>query len=75
MKKYYGMTLRQIKTLGKIMNVAEVEETRKTLQQAINDGDIKVVSTRTSKKGVELVKLSNGKEFEKSHLSTTTYFA
>lgn len=75
MRKYHGMTLRQIKTLGKIMNVEQVKQTCKTLQQAINDGDVSVVATRTSKRGIELVKLSNGKEFEKSHLATTTYFA
>ena len=75
MRKYHGMTLRDIKTLGKIMNVEQVEQTCKTLQQAINDGNVTVVSERVSKRGIELVKLSNGKEFEKSRLATTTYFA
>lgn len=74
MRKINGMTLRDWNKLAKIMNVPKVESSFKTVEQAINDGDVLIVSERTSKRGVKLVKLSNGKEFEKSHLSTTTFF-
>jgi hypothetical protein len=77
MKKYLGMTKKDLKTLAKILKfeVSTAGKPYKTLQQAINDGDIYIISERTSKKGVELVKLSNGKEFEKKNLATTTFFS
>lgn len=74
MRKIEGMTLQQWNKLSKIMNVPKVESIFKTVDQAIADGDVEIVSERTSKRGIELVKLSNGKEFEKSHMATTTFF-
>lgn len=72
----FGMNTKDINTLKKIMNPPEgMASEAKTVKQAIEDGDAKVVQRRTSKRGVELVKLDNGKEYEEAKLDSTTYFA
>lgn len=77
MRKVKGMTAKQWKALNKVMTfkVTPSAYSLKSVEQAINDGDVDVISIRISKRGVELVKLSNGKEFEKKNLASTTYFA
>jgi len=76
MRKYLGMTKKDLKALANILKfeVSTAGKPCKTLQQAINDGNIHIISKRTSKKGVELVKLSNNKEYQKEFLTTTIYF-
>ena len=71
----FGMNTKDINTLKALMNPPKTTASAKTVKQAIEDGDAKVVERRTSKKGVELVKLDNGKEYEARRLETTTYFA
>lgn len=72
-RKYYGMTLKQWKTLGKIMNPPKAEHVT-TVKEAIEQGLITIVSERVTKSGAKMLLLSNGKEFNAEHIETAHYF-
>lgn len=72
-RKYYGMTLRQWKALGKIMNPPTAEHVT-TVKEAIDQGLITIVSERVTKSGAKMLLLSNGKEFNAEHIETAHYF-
>ena len=72
-RKYYGMTLRQWKKLGKLLNPPKAEHVT-TVKEAIEQGLVTVVSERISKSGAKMLLLSNGKEFNTDHIDTAHYF-
>ena len=80
MRKIYGMTIKDWKTLGKIMNPSKVDDGVKfeTIEEYIKNHPNSVTNRRISKKGVELVEVTypTGKviEYPAMHLSNTTAF-
>ena len=73
MRKYYGMTLRQWKKLGKLLNPPKTEHVT-TVEEAIEQGLITIVSERVAKSGAKMLLLSNGKEFNIEHIDRAKYF-
>lgn len=80
MKKIYGMTIKDWKMLGKIMNpsTASYGVEFETVEKYIKNHPYSVTNRRISKKGVELVEVTypTGKvtEYPVMHLSNTTAF-
>lgn len=80
MKKIYGMSIKDWKTFGKIMNPEKTNYVSKfeTVEEYIKSHPNAVTNRRVSKKGVELVEVTyhTGKvtEYPVRHLSTTTAF-
>lgn len=80
MKKIYGMSIKDWKTFGKIMNPATTNYVSKfeTVEEYIKSHPDAVTNRRVSKKGVELVEVTyhTGKvaEYPVKHLSNTTAF-
>lgn len=72
-RKIYGMTMRQWKKLGKLLNPSTAEHVT-TVKEAIEQGLVTVVSERISKSGAKMLLLSNGKEFNADHIAGATYF-
>ena len=80
MRKIYGMSIKDWKTFGKIMNPATTNYVTKfeTVEEYIKSHPNAVTNRRVSKKGVELVEVTyrTGKiaEYPVKHLSNTTAF-
>ena len=69
----FGMSKRDLNTLKKIMHTPRPAELPKTVQQAIDDGTAEIINRRTSKRGTELLTLSNGKEYDAANIDRTIY--
>ena len=80
MKKIYGMSTKQWKTLGKIMNPETTDYGRRfeTVAEYIEKHPESVTNRRVSKKGTEIIEVTypTGKvtEYPVSHISNTTAF-
>lgn len=76
MRKIYGMSIRDWKTLGKLLTTSHVSRVE-TLAEHIEKHNLKT-EERTSKRGVRLIKVyfENGvvREYEKAHIDTTKAF-
>jgi hypothetical protein len=80
MRKIHGMSIRDWKILGKLMNMnqPEVEKNYQTVAEYISNHPESVTNRRTSKKGVELIEITypTGKvtEYPVKHIDTTIAF-
>ena len=71
----HGMTVKQWETLRKMMSIEPPTPSRvHTYREMLEMGKIKIDSFRVSKKGVKLVKFSNGKEVELDRIERTNCY-